>query len=150
MTDQKTSKFGLGMVMGAVAGALAGLFLAPKPGRELQEDAKQLAGDLQKKAKKIRKELEDKEPEEAVKLIFGKVSEESMKLYDSAKDQVAEELAMLKENYQDVDKEKYKKLVQSATRKVKKDRTVPETQLKKLIKYLESDFKKLGTEKEKE
>ena len=148
MTDQKSSKFGLGMILGAAAGALAGLFLAPKPGRELQEDAKQLAGDLQKKAKKIRKELEDKEPEEAVRLIFGKVSEESMKLYDSAKDQVAEELAMLKENYQDVDKEKYKKLVQSATRKVKKDRTVPETQLKKLIKYLESDFKKLGTEKE--
>ena len=36
---QKKSHFGIGMAVGAVAGAVAGLFLAPKAGKELREDA---------------------------------------------------------------------------------------------------------------
>ena len=44
----KKSKFGIGLVLGALGGALAGLFLAPKSGKQTQGDAKKALKGLEK------------------------------------------------------------------------------------------------------
>lgn len=42
----KKGKFGLGLVIGAVAGVVTGLLAAPKSGKETREDLKRKAGDV--------------------------------------------------------------------------------------------------------
>ena len=44
----KKSKFGIGLVLGALGGALAGLFLAPKSGKQIQSDTKKAIKGLEK------------------------------------------------------------------------------------------------------
>ncbi len=44
----KKSKFGIGLVLGALGGALAGLFLAPKSGKQTQNEAKKAFKGLKK------------------------------------------------------------------------------------------------------
>src|SRR3989344_5202616 len=132
---QKSSKFGLGIMMGAVAGAIAGLFLAPKAGKQLRKDAQKLYEDI------------SKDPEAAVKEIFGKVTEESMQIYTAAQKEVSAQLANLSANYKTLDTSKYKEVVKQAVDNAKADKKLPEDQLKKLITYLEKDIKKLAAPK---
>ncbi len=132
MTQQKSSKLGLGIIVGAVAGAVAGLFLAPKAGKELRKDAQKLYSDI------------TKDSEAAVKEIFGKVTEESMDLYKKAQKEVASQVDNASKTYKSIDKAKYKEIVMNAVENVKEDMKLPETQLKKLMSYLEGDFKKLA------
>jgi len=122
-------------MMGAVAGAIAGLFLAPKAGKQLRKDAQKLYEDI------------SKDPEAAVKEIFGKVTEESMQIYTAAQKEVSAQLANLSANYKTLDTSKYKEVVKQAVDNAKADKKLPEDQLKKLITYLEKDIKKLAAPK---
>jgi gas vesicle protein len=136
MTDKKTSKLGLGMLLGLAAGAVAGLFLAPKSGKQLRKD-------VSKKTKEIQKLLEEKDFEEIVKGIFGSVNKDSVELLEKAKINLAEKLANLKDSLEKLDKEKYKQIVSEVVDEVKTDKSVSQDSLSKLKTYLESDFKKL-------
>lgn len=49
----KKSKFGIGLVLGALGGALAGLFLAPKSGKQTQNEAKKAIKGLKKDFEKL-------------------------------------------------------------------------------------------------
>lgn len=129
--SQKSTKLGLGLIVGAVGGAIAGLFLAPKAGKELRKDAQKLYDEI------------SKNPEAAVKEIFGKVTEESMQLYSKVQKEVSAGLGMLSENYKTLNTEKYKEVVKQAVDNVKEVKKLPEDQLKKLMTYLEQDIKKL-------
>lgn len=142
MTHKKSTKFGLGLVFGAVAGAVAGLFLAPKAGKEMREDAKNLYD-------KIYKDLKDKEVDVAVKKIFGKVTSESKEIYTAAQKELAMQLSELGKNYKKVDKKKYLEVVGSVITRVKDERELPDSELKALGKHLEGDFKKLFPAKKK-
>lgn len=42
----KKAKFGLGLVLGAIAGVVTGLLAAPKPGKETRKDIKRKAEDM--------------------------------------------------------------------------------------------------------
>ncbi|KXK11105.1 MAG: YtxH-like protein [Microgenomates bacterium OLB23] len=139
MAFKKTSKLGLGILLGAAAGAVAGLFLAPKAGKELRKDAKKLYDEI------------SKNPEAAVKDIFGKVSKESVNIYQSAQKEVVAQLQKVSGNYKKLDTSKYKEIALQAVEKVKEDKELPQAQLKKLAAYLETDIKKLvgGTAKKK-
>lgn len=128
---RRSSKFGLGVMLGALGGAITGLFLAPKAGKELRKDAQKLYEDI------------STNPEEAVKAIFGKVTDESMHLYTTAQKEVTAQLANLSENYKNLDTAKYKEVVKQAVDNVKADKKLPEEQLHKLMAYLEKDVKKL-------
>lgn len=128
---KKTSKLGVGLLLGAAAGAVAGLFLAPKAGKELRKDAKKLYDDI------------SKNPDAAVKDIFGKVSKESVELYHMAQKEVVLQLDKLSENYKKLDTAKYKDIALQAVDRVKEDHELPQDQLKKLTAYLEKDIKKL-------
>ena len=78
----KSKKFGLGVVIGAVAGVVAGLLTAPKSGKETREDIKNKAnearGSAERKLKEAHKELEklSKEAKTKAKELKGKAQEE--------------------------------------------------------------------------
>lgn len=120
------------MVIGAVVGAVAGLFLAPKSGKELREDTVDLYN-----------KLKDKDPDEVVKEIFGKVTDESREIYEHAHKHLAEQLSDLKDNYKNIDKSKYAEVVSDVVNHVKEEHDLPEAELKTLGKHLNEDFKKL-------
>ena len=52
---KKDNKFFLGIILGAVAGVAAGVFLAPKSGKETREDIKKQSKEALKNTKKISK-----------------------------------------------------------------------------------------------
>ncbi len=47
------NKFAVGMVVGMCAGALAGMLLAPKPGRETRKAIKNRAGELGSRTRQL-------------------------------------------------------------------------------------------------
>ena len=129
---QKKSHFGIGMAVGAVAGAVAGLFLAPKAGKELREDAM-----------KMYKKLHTEDPKVLAKKVFGDISEESQRLVKKAYEDLSVELAGLKKRYSTIDTAKYKEAVGKVVTTIKKEGTMPEDAMKKLKTFLEDDAKKL-------
>lgn len=78
----KGKKFGLGIVIGAVAGAVAALLTAPKSGKETREDLKKKAdevrGSAERKLKDAHKELNKLADEAKVKAkdLKGKAKDE--------------------------------------------------------------------------
>lgn len=147
MAAKKTNKLGLGMILGAAAGALAGLFLAPKSGKELRKDAKDLSKTVAKSAAAYNKKLQKKTPEQIAKMVFGDMSDASMKLADRAHKQLALELEELGKKYKTIDKAKYTAAVKTVVANFKKDGSVPTSTLKKLGTYLQQDAKKLTARK---
>ena len=59
----KKGKFGLGLLLGAAVGAVAGILTAPKSGKETREDIKRKASEIKSdaasKADDVRKKAED-------------------------------------------------------------------------------------------
>ncbi len=149
MTLKKSSKMGLGMLLGAAAGAVAGLFLAPKSGKELRKDAQKFSGEAKKLSQEAMglaevylKKLQKKDPEQIAKIVFGDVSEASKKLTAQAQKDLARELASVKEQYASINKRKYSDAVKSVVAGLKTDGSVSTSTLKKLGAYLEKDAKK--------
>lgn len=130
--SKSSSKLGLGVVIGAVVGTVAGLFLAPKAGKELRDDALEYY-----------KKLKDKDPDQIVKEIFGRASEETKEMYDTSKKLLAEQLSSLKQNYDTIDKSKYSVAVKDVVNHIKDEHDLPDNELKALAGHLENDFKKL-------
>lgn len=139
------SKLGFGILLGAAAGALAGLFLAPKSGVELRKDARRISQKALKTAEKYRNQLEGKEPEEIARIVFGNVSDQSVKLMKQAHKDLSVELALLNEKYKKIDKKKYTAAVKKVVSGLRKDGSVPEGSLKQLSEYLIKDTKKLAS-----
>lgn len=139
MINKKTqSKLGVGLLVGAAVGAVAGLFLAPKSGKKLRADVLKRAAD-------IRRQIEDVDIEKTVASIFDDATEQSMRVYSQAKDMLSEKLSEVTETISNIDKDKYISAVNDVVKKVGKEKVVAESTLVKLRKYLENDFKKLHT-----
>lgn len=138
--NKKSSKFGLGVFLGTVAGALAGLFLAPKKGKALRRD-------FSKTLKELEKLLQDENREKAIKTIFGKVSSDSRSVFKKSKEILAVKLAQLRESFSKIDKKRYKSVVAEVVEDVSQEKRIPKETLKKLQKYLEADFKKIKGKK---
>lgn len=139
MTNQKSSsKLGLGVVIGAVTGVVAGLVLAPKSGKKLRSD-------VAKRAREIRKKMEENNVDEVVQNIFDDVSDKTIAIYNTAKDMISEKLAEVTEPISKIDKNKYSKVVSDVVNVVRKDKGVAEETLVKLKKYLEDDYAKLNS-----
>lgn len=82
----KGSKFGIGVLVGAIAGVVTGLLTAPKSGKETRQDikdkAKEVKGAAERKLKDAHKEL-------------GKLSEQAMKKASELQGKAKEELKEL-------------------------------------------------------
>lgn len=137
MSDQKKSKFGLGLLIGTVIGAITALFVTPKTGKEMRED-------VAKKVEELKKLLAEKEVDKKVKEIFDVVTEESKKIYLKAKEWLIEELAVLKETIDNIDYDKYQKAVDRVIIRVKKETKKGAKEIEKLKKQLLKEWEKLN------
>lgn len=136
----KTSRFSLGLVLGAIAGAVAGLFISEKPGKSIRSQTKSTY-------KEIRKILKERDTEKALKEIFGKASGEGRLILRKAKDDIAMSLSDLKVSVDKIEKGKYKKIVSEVVTQAKRDHDISDATLKKIRKYLEEDYKKFVVKK---
>jgi gas vesicle protein len=134
--DKKSSKLGLGLVLGTLIGGLAAFFFSPKSGEENREM-------VAKKVKQLEKLLKEKEVDKKVKEVFGEATEEAIKLYNQAKTWLIEDLATLKEAVDEIDKEKYAKAVENVVKRVEKEAKKDVKQLEKLKKQLMKEWEKL-------
>lgn len=134
--EKKSSKFGLGLLIGTVLGGLASFFLSPKSGEENREE-------VVKKVKQLKKLLEEKEIDKKVKEIFGEVSDEAVKIYNQAKTWLIEDLAQLKDAVEHIDKEKYTTAVEKVVKRVHKGVKKDSKQLDKLKKQLMREWEKM-------
>jgi gas vesicle protein len=82
----KDKKFGVGIVLGAIAGVIAGILTAPKSGKETRQDiknkAKEVKGVAERKLKDAHKEL-------------GKLSQEARAKAETLKGKAKDELNVL-------------------------------------------------------
>lgn len=105
-------KFGLGIILGALAGILAGFLTAPKSGKETRKDLKNKAldikGSAERKLKDAHKELGNlsDEAKSKAKELKGKAKEEMDDLAaraDELKDQVKKAITSIKSGDDDND-----------------------------------------------
>lgn len=133
--DRKDTKFGIGLMLGAVAGALAGLFLAPKSGRETREE-------MAKRWSELKEQIEAGEIRERVQEVFGDIKDQSIKLYQQARKDLTHRLNNLKETFEKMDKEKYQKVVGEVIEDLKKTTKESSEKLGKLRDYFLEDWEK--------
>ncbi len=108
----KGKKFGLGIIIGALAGVVTGFLTAPKSGKETREDIKNKAGELkgsaERKLKDAHKELGKLSSEAKLKAkeLQGKAKEEAEELSkkaDELKDRVKAAITSIKSGDDDND-----------------------------------------------
>ncbi len=114
MNNKKPSKFGLGLLFGTVFGALAGIFLAPKSGKENREA-------VLKKMKQLKKQIDAMELDKKVKEVFGEVTEEGKMVYSKARKELVKKLDLLEDKWEEFDKEKYIMMVEEVIEDLKKE-----------------------------
>jgi gas vesicle protein len=114
MSDNNTESFFKGLLVGTVAGAVAGILLAPKSGEETREDIKKLAVDLKDKA---------------------------TDMYAKAKREVEKKIEAVKRAGDRIDEGKYKSIVNEVVEEIKQDAEVTSSAAKKLGEQLRGDWK---------
>ena len=142
MADNKSSKFGLGVILGTVVGAVAGILFAPQKGEKTREL-------LKKEKERLEILIKEKNVDKKVKEIFDTVNSETRKLYREAEIKLIEKLSKAKEGWENLDKEKYKKLVGEVVDGFKKEPKVGIKRAEKLKKQLLLDWNKLQKSKTK-
>lgn len=76
MENKKGTKFGLGLLIGSIVGALTALFVTPKTGKEMRELAKKwLEEELERLKKEVGK-IDKKKYQKAVEKVLQKVKKE--------------------------------------------------------------------------
>ena len=125
-------------LLGVVAGAIGGLLLAPKSGKETREDIKRLAAELNEKVKHGVMETKDR-----VKTVFGEANEAAVEKYQQIKDQVNQKLAALKTTGEEIDKNKYAKVVDDVIEDFRDDLAATKDAGKKLSAMLKKDWERV-------
>jgi gas vesicle protein len=123
------SKFGWGVMVGAVLGSVATYFFSPRTGKENREIA-------HAKLKQLNKLMKEKNIEEMAKEIFGKATAEGQRLYTQARAEMNKKLEELKEQAGDIDYGKYKKVVLEVLSRLKEEKDATKDRLSKLQEYL--------------
>lgn len=137
MSKNKGSFF-LAGILGAAAGAIGGLLLAPKSGKATRKDIVKLANDISKKIK-----TESVETKERVEEVFGKATDEAMAKYNEIKDTVVTKVAALKTAGTSIDKDKYTKVVEEVVTDFKSDLKETKSGASKISAYLIKDWNKV-------
>lgn len=134
----KSNKFFLATIIGAVAGAIGGILLAPQSGKKTRQDLKNLA-------MKLSKEVQDtvKERKEKVKEVFGKASDEAIMKYKEIKSRAVSKVAELKTAGKSIDKEKYTKIIAEVVAEFQSDFKETKDGANKMIAELKKDWAKV-------
>jgi gas vesicle protein len=135
---KQTGKFFLASVIGAVAGAVGGLLLAPQSGKKTRQEIKALAEEL---TLKVKTKADDTKNQ--VKDVFGKYTEEGKAKYLEIKDAVVSKVAAVKTAGVEIDREKYGKVVEEVVSEFKTDLKATKSGSSKIIGYLKKDWEKM-------
>ena len=139
MSDTRSSKFGLGLLFGAVAGGLAAFFLSPQSGPENRKT-------VAKKVKELEKLLKDTDLEKKVKKIFGEATDESVDVYLRAKTDFIKALAETKQTLESIDKEQVREVADETVEILKKEVKREGREMDKLKDELAKEWSKLKPE----
>lgn len=143
MSDTKpSSKFGLGLLFGALVGGLTAFFLSPTSGPENRKLAA-------KKIKQLEKLLADPHLEEKVKEIFGEATDEATTVYKKAKKDFIKTLAETKGTIESLDKEKVAEVANETVEILKKEAKHEGKEMEKLKVELAKEWKKLAPKSKK-
>lgn len=135
--EEKKSKFGLGVIIGAIGGVLAGAFLAPKSGKQMRKAAV-------RRARQLYRLIEEGKVEDKVREIYGEITAELKDLYQKVRNEVLKNLEEIKDTVEDIDREKYVKIVEDAALKVGQEAKKDMKNVDKLKKHLISEWKKVN------
>jgi len=130
MNNRKNSRFGVGLIVGIAAGALAGIFMAPKSGKENRKMAA-------KKLKELKEKLESGELEEQVRKTFGDTTDQLTKFYQDTRTEVLKRMNEMGENMNAND---YVQMVKDVITKAREKQGVSEKEAHKMQKYLEEEY----------
>jgi gas vesicle protein len=133
MADHKSSKFGMGVVIGTILGGVAALFLSPTSGKENREM-------VVAKFKELQKMIEEAKIEETLREIYGEVTEEGEKMYKVARKEILKRMDELKDRVDEIDKEKYMAIVEDAMEKVQNEVETKADKIAELKKYFMSGW----------
>jgi gas vesicle protein len=125
-------------IIGALAGALGGLLLAPQSGRDTRRKIAKLAAEISDKIK-----TETNETKDRVKDIYGKFSNEAFEKYNEIKNTVVGKVASLKTAGEEIDKDKYGTVVDSVIADFKADFAETKSGAEKIAAYLKKDWEKV-------
>lgn len=123
------SNFGVGIAIGAILGGVVAFFMSPRSGKENRDLAKKKIGEFKKM-------INDKKIDEAVKEIYGSVTEEGKKFYAMARKEIDIKLSDLQKNLKDIDQSKYKQIVMDTVDHIVKEGKTTVERVDKLKKYL--------------
>ncbi len=132
------SKFFLAGVIGALAGAVGGLLLAPQSGKKTRQEIADLADEITDRIK-----AKADETRSQVKDIYGKYTEEGKAKYLEIKDAVVSKVAAVKTTGEEINKEKYGKVVEGVVEDFKEDIESTKASAEKIINYLKKDWEKI-------
>lgn len=136
--SQNSSKFFLAGIIGAMAGAIGGLLLAPKSGKETRQDIVNMTAKI---SENIKTEVD--ETKMRVKDVYGKATDETMQRYNEIKDSVVTKVAAIKTAGEEINKEKYSKIVDGVVEDFKTDLSSTKTGAEKISNYMKKDWEKI-------
>lgn len=139
--NKKSSKFGLGVLIGSVIGAIAAFFLIPTSGKENREIVANKLRDLMKK-------IDAADIPEKVKEVYGEVTDNAVKTYTHIRKEILKQLRELKEKAEDIDRVKYQKLITAVLKEVKEDALTTTEKLDKIkVTFMKDWHHVFGEEK---
>ena len=142
MEGKKSSKFGLGLIIGSLIGGITALFLAPKTGKQMRADVKV-------KIKKLEELLKEKEVDKKAKQLMDELSNEAKVWYEKAKSWLIEELAQLKKEVEKINWQDYQKAVSKTINRLKKEAKKEGKEIEAIRKKLLKNWQKMKKEGKK-
>lgn len=134
----KSGKIFLTGLIGIVAGAIGGLLLAPKSGKETREDLIKLRDGIKKQIKTTVEETESKVIE-----VFGEVTKEATDKYKEIRTAVIDKVVALKTAGNEIDKDKYSVIVEKVVDDFKDDLVASKNSAIKMAAQLKKDWEKI-------
>lgn len=138
---QKKSKFGIGLLLGSVAGAIAAIFLTPKTGKESRELALQ-------KLNEFETYLKVNEVDVKVKKIFDDVSEDAKAVYKEVVADFSKALTELQEKVGEIDKDAYLDKMEEVIGNSRLQKVFPMEVVENFRNFLSSSYEKLTQKKD--
>jgi len=134
----KSGKFFIATMIGAVAGAIGGLLLAPQSGKKTREDIKKIVVRLGKEVQGTVKDTKQK-----VEEVFGKATDETLAKYKEIKSAVVNKVAEVKTAGKEIDRDKYAMLVEGVVNDFKADFKETKNGAIKMVSFLKKDWEKV-------
>lgn len=124
--------FGLGVAAGWI---VKQLFDSPEATQKRQK--------VWSKLQDLQERLADTDEAQRVEKIFGQVSDEATRIYQTVKEDLIRELSILQVAVEDIDKQKYLSIVEDIVEDLKVDNDLSDAQLDRLTQALSDDFSKI-------